>query len=689
MDMSKFKAQLQSQMPKANLPSQPKQVGYQMNQVKPPVMQQPPANIPTQPKQVGYQTTAAPAPAPNVNWNTMKAQAPAKQAPSGYQMDNSMGYIPPPNNQIAPNALAPNVNWNTTTPNVPLNPDVNWNTIKQTAPKAPSGYQTTNGGSTYFGNGTDIGLARQTGLTGNFVDTTGMTQDQFLAAAAKYGNASVLGGNLAQGGISDEWFNLANQGGGMQRLAGANRTETQEAFSNAWQKQQENAAKSEYDRTQAQNKQQQDKFRSEYENSQAKQDASKWAGATIDDIAKKYGFDYSRDYAKQQAEAEAQALRNANQDAQRRNESNKKTGTAAIDNNLMNMAEGLDRNYFQQMMAQQQGQVNSGLNGGIASDQDLRLQMNRQAEMGASYRDANLGKMKINENFNLDDLRLAEQMGLIDQQSLAREDSLYNDRMQQGFGNLMTEREMANARDQQQWSQMFSEVGRLDGLDQNMWGRSQAEIDRAMQQKRYSVQDSQWNKQFDYTAGQDAIDNRQWEDQFSYGKQRDGVADKQWQSTFDYGKTRDGVADRQWADEFNYGKQRDLVGDAQWEKQFNEDVRQFGMQYALQKQAASYRGGGGGGSTGGSSSRSSSQTPLAKSYSSYQSDKSRSPQTASDKHYMGRQNQLDQVYGTIAKSKGVNKATLPYSNDLSARIAKQRIMTAPTPVSKKLALFGL
>lgn len=270
-----------------------------------------------------------------------------------------------------------------------------------------------------------------------------------------------------------------------------------------------------------------------YQNSQAAQDASKWQNATISDIAKKYGFDYSRDYAKQQAEAEAQALRNANADAQRRLESNKKTGLQDIDNNLMNMAEELDRNYFQQFLQQQQNQVGSGLNGGIASDQDLRLQMNRQAEMGASYRDANQGRMKINENFSLEDLRLAEDMGLIDQKALAREDSLYNTRLQEGFQNLQDERNF------------------YTDLDQQYWDRGQTEIDRALRM---------------YQTG---LDQQNWFTDFEYGKGRDQVADQQDMRDYNRLIGRDKVSDRQWTDEFNYTKGRDQISDAQWDKTFN------------------------------------------------------------------------------------------------------------------------
>lgn len=288
-----------------------------------------------------------------------------------------------------------------------------------------------------------------------------------------------------------------------------------------------------------------------YQNSQAAQDASKWQNATISDIAAKYGFNYSPEYAKQQAEAEAQALRNANADAQRRNESNKKLGLSDIDNNLMNMAEALDRNYFQQFLQQQQNQVGSGLNGGIASDQDLRLQMNRQAEMGASYRDANQGRMRINENFSLEDLRLAEQMGLIDQQALARADSLYNDRLQQGFQNLQSER------------------GFYTDLDQQQWNRSQTEIDRALQMYGIDTNQANWLTEFNYGKGRDSVADQRDARDYNYQLGRDKVGDKRWADEFNYNKGRDQVADSQWNRQFDYGKQIDTRDQAWREYQFN------------------------------------------------------------------------------------------------------------------------
>lgn len=357
--------------------------------------------------------------------------------------------------------------------------------------------------------------------------------------------------------------------------------------------------------------------RDAYQNSKAQADAARWNDATIADIAAKYGFDYSRDYAKQQAEAEAQALRNANADAQRRNESNKKVGLQNIDNNLMNMAEALDRNYFQKMMAQHQGQVDSGMNAGIAADQDLRLQMARQAEMGSAYRDANLGRMKIDEEFNLNDLRLAEAMGLIDQQALAREDALYNDRLLQGYGQLMAEREMANA------------------LDQQMWGRSQAEIDRALNQQNILRQAGQWQTAFDYGQERDRVADNQWQQQFDWGKLIDtanqtGMFDGQRNlagQQFDWGKLMDeaGLTG-------NYNGGRTLAGQQfDWSKV----VDQHGMniasaQLALQQQAAARaaaggsggrRSSGGGGSSSSSSRASGATQNMADLYRQYQTEK--------------------------------------------------------------------
>lgn len=54
---------------------------------------------------------------------------------------------------------------------------------------------------------------------------------------------------------------------------------------------------------------------------------------------------------------------------------------------------------------------------------------------------------------------------------------------------------------------------------------------------------------------------------------------------------------------YNYQVKRDEVGDSQWDKEFKEDVRQFDLNYALNKQAAGGYGGSGGSSGGGNNNK--------------------------------------------------------------------------------------
>lgn len=412
--------------------------------------------------------------------------------------------------------------------------------------------------------------------------------------------------------------------------------------------QQANAAKQDYSQgvTNAQNS---------YQNSQAKADANKWNNATIQDLASKYGFDYSRDYAKQQAEAEAQALRNANANAVRQNETSNKLNKTAIDNNLMNEAEALDRNYFQKYLTQAQDQTNSGLNAGIASDQDLRLQMNRQAEMGDSYRDASLGKMTEDQRFSNTGISLTEGLGLINQQALAREDSLYNDRLQQGFGNLQSER------------------GYFSGLDQQEWSRSQTDIDRAMQLYQTNLGQANYQSGDAYNRLQDTVANKLQQAQFDWSKRID---ESQLTGNMNGQRTLAGS-------QFDWSKSQDLISNQQWEKEFNENVRQFGLEYALQvqsmRQAAS--GGGGGRSSGGSggysgttagTTQSAPAKALAKDYSSFKASANSQANTFEDQFY-------------LPKIEAINKLVSPTNQKAYSKAVNN--IKAPTYYDRALSLF--
>jgi hypothetical protein len=81
-----------------------------------------------------------------------------------------------------------------------------------------------------------------------------------------------------------------------------------------------------------------------------------------------------------------------------------------------------------------------------------------------------------------------------------------------------------------------------------------------------------------------------------YGRYRDGIADERYNKEFQYNAFRDRVGDNRYADELKYNRGqdqkqwdyqtgRDKVSDAQWKAQFDEDVKRYGLDYALKNQA--------------------------------------------------------------------------------------------------------
>ncbi len=341
--------------------------------------------------------------------------------------------------------------------------------------------------------------------------------------------------------------------------------------------------------------------------------------ATINDIAKKYNFDFSREYANRQAEAEAQALRDANANAQRQNQSQNELNTASINANLMNMAEGLDRNYFQQMIGQSQNQVNSGLNAGIAADQDLRLQMARQAEMGGAYRDANLGLMQENQRYTNEDLRLIEALGTINQQAQARAESLYNDRLLQGYDILNTDRNFAL------------------GAAQNAWGQSNDLVNQYLNQQNAATNNYQWQQAFDYGQYQDAIQNSQADRNFYQDIINNQMANRQWQQQFDWNKVLD---EANLTGRYNGNPTWDrILDEAELTGMFNGKntwARQLAeAQLALQRQQLA-SGGSGGGRGSSSAAAQSSASSLANDYAQFLREATATPQNDADSFYMER-----------------------------------------------------
>jgi hypothetical protein len=189
----------------------------------------------------------------------------------------------------------------------------------------------------------------------------------------------------------------------------------------------------------------------QYNNSAAKANSQKWQNATVDDLSKKYGFDFSRNYANQQAEVEAQAKRNAQQSASRENQSLNKQTMNQIQSGLREGVVGTEHNFFNTYLQQRQAQANRGMNAGFQADQNLRLGMNQQKEMAGLYRDANLARSKESDRYNNASMTIQEAMAFIESEKLANANKMYQDGRVQGYGLLGNERDYYRQMGSDEW----------------------------------------------------------------------------------------------------------------------------------------------------------------------------------------------------------------------------------------------
>lgn len=137
--------------------------------------------------------------------------------------------------------------------------------------------------------------------------------------------------------------------------------------------------------------------------------------ATIEDIAKKYGFDFSREYAQRQAEVLAQAQRDEIETSRERQQWETERAQ-----------QELEHDYFQEYLQQRQALADTGLNAGIAAERDLRLEMNRQYALA-----------DILANSQLYNQELDRRLATIAAEEQAYAERLYNERLQQGFANAL------------------------------------------------------------------------------------------------------------------------------------------------------------------------------------------------------------------------------------------------------------
>jgi hypothetical protein len=194
-------------------------------------------------------------------------------------------------------------------------------------------------------------------------------------------------------------------------------------------------------------------YQTQYNTSQEHQNAQKWQNGTINDVASKYGFDFSQGYANQQAETAAAAQRNQYNAASRENQTANKQTVNQINSDLKQGVIGTENNFFQTYLQQRQSQANRGLNAGFQADQNLRLGMNQQAQLAGLYRDSANNKSKEMDRYNNQNQTISEALAQIEKQKAADSQKMYQDLLTQGYGMLGQERGWYNTLDQQRYGQ--------------------------------------------------------------------------------------------------------------------------------------------------------------------------------------------------------------------------------------------
>lgn len=216
-----------------------------------------------------------------------------------------------------------------------------------------------------------------------------------------------------------------------------------------------------------------------YQNSANYKQSQGMINASIGDISKKYGFDFSREYANRQAEAEAQAKRNAYNSSIRENDTFNKQTMGRISADVKSANSNIDNSYFQQYLQQRQQQANNGINSGIMADQNLRLGMAQQGELADVYRDSNLARQEESQRFSNESIRLKEALGLVEQEKLSKSEQLYQDRLGQAYGFLSQERQFGLQLDQNEWKKLQDKL-------QSQFNISKMDADRIIQETQYS-----------------------------------------------------------------------------------------------------------------------------------------------------------------------------------------------------------
>ncbi|MFL6562717.1 MAG: hypothetical protein ACJ8MO_42290, partial [Bacillus sp. (in: firmicutes)] len=187
--------------------------------------------------------------------------------------------------------------------------------------------------------------------------------------------------------------------------------------------------------------------------------AQKLQKSNINDIAKRYGFDFSRGYANRQADTAAQAQRNVYNSQSRDNKSENKLALQRIRDAYDSSANTLDKGYFQQFLGQKQGQANRGLNAGIAANQNLQLAMNKQGEIADLWKQRNTNTQEESMRYSNTSQTISEALAQVEKEKAANAENLYQNLLSKGYDILSSDRSSANQWADSAWNRVQSQIG--------------------------------------------------------------------------------------------------------------------------------------------------------------------------------------------------------------------------------------
>lgn len=206
------------------------------------------------------------------------------------------------------------------------------------------------------------------------------------------------------------------------------------------------------------------KMRSDYKHSKAYTNASWLQSATINDIAKKYGFDFSQAFANKQAETAAQGQRNQYNAQQRSNDSTHAVTMKQIQDAYDSSAGALDTNYFKQFVGAQQSMANRGLNSGIAAAQNLQLGMNKQKEVADLWKQKNTNSVNEDLRFANQNQTISDALAQVEKEKSVNSQKLYQDLLAQGYNILSGDRNSAANWANTQWGMTQDSIGNMMDL---------------------------------------------------------------------------------------------------------------------------------------------------------------------------------------------------------------------------------